>query len=73
MRLGITRCGTIEPMAQGLHGVEIPRGLIEGFCGRNHIRKLSFFGSILTDRFRTVKEDLPALAGLLEELLAAEA
>jgi predicted nucleotidyltransferase len=44
--------GTIEPMAQGLHGIEIPRAEIEGFCGRNHIRKLSLFGSILTDRFR---------------------
>jgi uncharacterized protein len=25
---------------------------IEEFCGRNHIRKLSLFGSVLTPRFR---------------------
>lgn len=38
-------------MAPILHGVEIPRAEIERFCARNHIRKLSLFGSILTDRF----------------------
>jgi predicted nucleotidyltransferase len=32
--------------------VEIPREAIAAFCSRNHIRKLSLFGSILTDRFR---------------------
>lgn len=31
--------------------VEIPREAIAGFCVRNHIRKLSLFGSILTPRF----------------------
>lgn len=31
--------------------VEIPREAIEAFCRRNHIRKLSLFGSILTPRF----------------------
>ena len=39
-------------MAQDLHGIEIPRPVVEGFCARNQIRKLSLFGSILTDRFR---------------------
>ncbi len=39
-------------MATELHGLEIPRPELEGFCARNHIRKLSLFGSILTDRFR---------------------
>lgn len=38
-------------MALELHGLEIPRPEVEGFCARNHIRKLSLFGSILTDRF----------------------
>jgi uncharacterized protein len=28
------------------------RAEIERFCARNHVRKLSLFGSILTDRFR---------------------
>jgi predicted nucleotidyltransferase len=32
--------------------IEIPRAEVERFCSRNHIRKLSLFGSILTDRFR---------------------
>ena len=32
--------------------IEVGKDLIEGFCRRNHIRKLAFFGSILTDRFR---------------------
>lgn len=31
--------------------VEIPREEIAAFCNRNHIRKLSLFGSVLTDRF----------------------
>ncbi len=29
----------------------IPRGKVEEFCRRNHIRRLSFFGSILRDDF----------------------
>ena len=32
--------------------VAIPAQLIEEFCVRNHIRKLSLFGSVLTPRFR---------------------
>jgi hypothetical protein len=31
--------------------VEIPREEISSFCARNHIRKLSLFGSVLTPRF----------------------
>jgi hypothetical protein len=41
----------MSQMALGLHGVEIQRAEIASFCQRNHIRKLSLFGSILTDRF----------------------
>jgi len=32
--------------------IHVRRDLIEGFCQRHHIRKLAFFGSVLTDRFR---------------------
>jgi len=32
--------------------VTLPHVEIAPFCRRNNIRKLSFFGSILTDRFR---------------------
>jgi predicted nucleotidyltransferase len=32
--------------------VRIDRAQIADFCRRNHIRKLSIFGSALTDRFR---------------------
>lgn len=32
--------------------ITMPREAIASFCGRNHIQKLSIFGSALTDRFR---------------------
>jgi len=32
--------------------VAIPKESLEAFCVRNHIRKLSLFGSVLTPRFR---------------------
>ena len=32
--------------------VAIPGEAVAAFCERNHIRKLSLFGSILTERFR---------------------
>jgi hypothetical protein len=32
---------------------DIPRERIAEFCRRNHIRKLSFFGSVLRDDFRS--------------------
>lgn len=32
--------------------IEIPKGKIAGFCRRNHIRRLAFFGSALRDDFR---------------------
>ena len=33
------------------HGITIDREAIADFCRRNHIRKLAFFGSFLTDEF----------------------
>lgn len=33
------------------HGIEIPSEKLAEFCRRNHIRKLSLFGSILSDDF----------------------
>ena len=36
-----------------VHGIEIPQAGAAQFCERHHIRKLSLFGSILTDRFRS--------------------
>ena len=32
--------------------IAIPRDRIEAFCQRNHIRRLSLFGSVLRDDFR---------------------
>ena len=32
--------------------IAIPKELLDEFCVRNHIRKLSLFGSVLTARFR---------------------
>jgi hypothetical protein len=42
----------MKSTAMAINGVEIPRAEIERFCVRNHIRKLSLFGSILTERLR---------------------
>ena len=33
--------------------VTLHREFLESFCLRNHIRRLSLFGSVLTPRFRT--------------------
>ena len=38
-------------MSTVIHGVEIQRERIARFCLENHVRKLSLFGSILTDQF----------------------
>lgn len=35
-----------------IQGVDIPTEELAQFCQRNHVRKLSLFGSILTERFR---------------------
>jgi predicted nucleotidyltransferase len=35
------------------HGIRIPRDTIADFCQRHHIRRLSLFGSILRDDFRS--------------------
>lgn len=35
------------------HGINIPREAIASFCRRNYIRRLSLFGSILRDDFRS--------------------
>jgi len=32
--------------------IAIPKDFVKEFCERNHIRKLSLFGSVLTTRFR---------------------
>ena|SRR5436190_7568300 len=32
--------------------IDIPQELLAGFCRRNHIRRLAFFGSVLRDDFR---------------------
>ncbi|MBE7557563.1 nucleotidyltransferase family protein [bacterium] len=42
------------------HGIEIPRQAITDFCRRNHIRRLSLFGSILRDDF-TDQSDIDML------------
>jgi predicted nucleotidyltransferase len=34
------------------HDIEIPRERLAEFCRRNHIRRLSLFGSVLRDDFR---------------------
>jgi len=33
------------------HNIDIPKEKIEEFCRKNHIAKLSFYGSILRDDF----------------------
>ena len=39
-------------MAVGSH-IQVPRDLLAEFCGRNRIRKLAFFGSVLRADFST--------------------
>ena len=34
-----------------LKDIEVPADKIAEFCRRNHIKKLAFFGSVLTDSF----------------------
>ena len=34
------------------HGPTVPKDKVADFCRRNHVRKLSFFGSVLRDDFR---------------------
>ena len=36
--------------------IAIPREVIREFCVRNQIRKLSLFGSVLTDRFSAASD-----------------
>ena len=66
----------MKAMGPELHGIEISRTRISRFCGQHHIRKLSLFGSILTDRFRAdsdvdilvefEREHVPGLFGIVE-------
>ena len=42
--------------------VELPTEEIEAFCRRNHIRKLSLFGSVLRHDFRDGESDIDVLA-----------
>ncbi len=35
------------------HGIDIPRDAISALCRRHYIRRLSLFGSILRDDFRS--------------------
>ncbi len=35
------------------HGIEVPRDQIAAFCRRHRIRRLSLFGSVLRDDFRS--------------------
>jgi predicted nucleotidyltransferase len=46
-------------MTTGMH-IELPKGRIEEFCKRHHIKKLSLFGSALRDDF-TPESDLDIL------------
>ena len=40
--------------------IEIPKEALVGFCRRNHIRRLAFFGSVLRDDF-TPESDVDVL------------
>jgi predicted nucleotidyltransferase len=41
----------MENLQVDYHGIKVPRDQLADFCQRNHIRRLSFFGSILRDDF----------------------
>jgi uncharacterized protein len=38
---------------QTIRNIEVPDAKIADFCNRHHIRKLSFFGSVLRNDFRS--------------------
>lgn len=40
-------------MMKNKQNIKIPKESISNFCRKNHIKKLSFFGSILRDDFNT--------------------
>jgi uncharacterized protein len=42
---------SVEAKAMTYHDIEMPEELLAAFCRRNHIRRLSLFGSILRDDF----------------------
>jgi len=53
MKAGMTDPAREEPLAASrCLPIPIPSDFLQEFCHRNHIRKLSLFGSALTDRFR---------------------
>ena len=43
------QASSLKPIDRNVH---IPRAQIADFCRRHHIRRLSFFGSVLRDDFR---------------------
>lgn len=49
----LARCGVMykDTFAMGQDSIAIDREKLAEFCQRNHIRKLSLFGSILRDDF----------------------
>jgi uncharacterized protein len=48
-----SRSGTnVYPVSSARSRLAIDREYLQAFCQRNHIRKLSLFGSVLTERFR---------------------
>jgi predicted nucleotidyltransferase len=47
-------------MSKSRARIEIPKDEVAAFCRRHHIRKLSFFGSVLTEDF-TPESDVDVL------------
>lgn len=58
------------PMAR-TYPIDIPYEAIAEFCRRNHIRKLSLFGSVLRDDF-TPRSDVDVLVAQLDAILGPE-
>src|SRR3977135_1759034 len=63
--------------------IQLDPEFVSGFCRRHHVRRLSLFGSVLTDRFRPesdvdvliefVPEDTPGLFALARMQFEIEA
>ncbi len=49
-----------QHLNEGIPRIKMPRARITGFCRRHHIKKLSLFGSVLTDAF-TSDSDIDVL------------
>lgn len=50
-----------------MNNIKIPENLLKEFCRENHIKKLSLFGSVLSDDFEPGRSDIDILIEFFPE------